>query len=172
MPLQIWARPAMPDRARVNRAANSSSALRALIPSRERICARCRGHSVPLFRRRRRYAVAPAGALLTGLLATLGPASRLWRRYAEAPAAAAFCFKRVACQLRRPHALVRRANKSRIWMRTAVTGVARLCRQPDPGLCSARSAVACSSRALQPRPDAEGSVHPAAVLRCLSFRGF
>jgi hypothetical protein len=38
-------------------------------PSRERICAPRRGHSVPLFRLRRRYAVAPAGALLAGLVA-------------------------------------------------------------------------------------------------------
>jgi hypothetical protein len=44
--------------------------------SHERICAPRRGHSVPLFRLRRRYAVAPAGALLTGLVAALGPGSR------------------------------------------------------------------------------------------------
>jgi hypothetical protein len=41
-------------------------------------------------RRRRRYADAPAAALLTGLGAALGPACRLRRRYAHAPAGAFF----------------------------------------------------------------------------------
>jgi hypothetical protein len=44
----------------------------------------------PAYRLRRRYADAPAAALLTGLGAALGPVSRLRRRYADAPAGAFF----------------------------------------------------------------------------------
>jgi hypothetical protein len=44
-------------------------------------------------RLRRRYAEAPAAALLTGLRVAVGPASRLRRRYADAPAAASSCFR-------------------------------------------------------------------------------
>jgi hypothetical protein len=36
----------------------------------------------------RRYAVAPADALVTGLVVAGGPASRLRRRYADAPTTA------------------------------------------------------------------------------------
>jgi hypothetical protein len=46
----------------------------------------------PASRLRRRYADAPTAALLTGLRVAVGPASRLRRRYADAPAAAFFCF--------------------------------------------------------------------------------
>jgi hypothetical protein len=61
-------------------------------PSRKRIQNPSPGAVGPASRLRRRYAEAPAAALLTGLRVAVGPASRLRRRYADAPAAASFCF--------------------------------------------------------------------------------
>jgi hypothetical protein len=57
-------------------------------PSRKRIRNPSPGALGPASRLRRRYAEAPADALLTGLGLAVGPASRRCRRYADTPAAA------------------------------------------------------------------------------------
>ncbi len=66
---------------------------RSRVPPRHLQCGK-RPHDFSEVRRaqvvERRYADAPTGALLTGLVASVGPASRLRRRYADAPTAAFF----------------------------------------------------------------------------------
>jgi len=57
-------------------------------PSRKRILNPSPEAVDPASRRWRRYAEAPAAAFLTDLRIAVGPASRLRRRYADAPAAA------------------------------------------------------------------------------------
>jgi hypothetical protein len=57
-------------------------------PSRKRILNPSPEAVDPASRRWRRYAEAPAAAVLTDLRIAVGPASRLRRRYADAPAAA------------------------------------------------------------------------------------
>jgi hypothetical protein len=61
-------------------------------PSRMRILNPSPEAVDPASRRWRRYAEAPAAAFLTDLRIAVGSASRLRRRYADAPAAASFAF--------------------------------------------------------------------------------